>query len=205
MSSSGDITRLLAAISRGDPVAESQLVELVYKDLHTLARRYMRRERSDHTLQPTALVHETYMRLMRKAAAPLDRVHFFATASTVMRHVLVDHATARKAAKRGGPINKVELDDFLVSATPSLDQWLILDEALVRLAAMDSRQVKLVEMVFFSGLTLEEAANLLGISDRTAKRDWRAAKAWLKAELKKTRSGTTPTCDGDDTDATKST
>jgi RNA polymerase sigma factor (TIGR02999 family) len=149
----------------------------------------MRRERSDHTLQPTALVNETYLRLMRKEATPAqDRIHFFATAATVMRRVLVDHARERGATKRGGAAKtKVVLDDFLASATPQIDQWLILDEALNRLAEFAPRQARLVELIFFTGLTIKEAAAMLDppVGERTAKRDWEAARAWLQAELRK--------------------
>jgi RNA polymerase sigma-70 factor, ECF subfamily len=185
MSSAGDITKVLAAIRNGDTAAEADLVALVYRDLHALARRCMRRERSDHTLQPTALVNETYLRLMRKAATPLDRVHFFATAATVMRRVLVDHARDRSAVKRGGAWQKVEMEDFVGVVLPSLDQWLILDEAITRLAMMDARQARLVELVYFGGLTIEEAARELVITQRTGNRDWKAARAWLKSELQK--------------------
>jgi RNA polymerase sigma factor (TIGR02999 family) len=185
MSVPGDITSLLAAIKRGDSAAEAELIALVHSDLHALARRCMRQERSDHTLQPTALVNEAYIRFMRRSTTPLDRGHFFATAAMVMRRVLVDHARERHALKRGGVANKIELDDFVASKSPPPDQWLILDEALTKLAALDSRQAQLVELVFFAGLTIEEAAAQTGTSERTAKRDWKAAKAWLKAELER--------------------
>jgi RNA polymerase sigma factor (TIGR02999 family) len=185
MESSGDITKILAAIREGDSGAEARLITLVYAELRSLARRHMRRERSDHTLQPTALVNETYLRLMRKTGIPVDRAHFFATAATVMRRVLVDHARERGAAKRGGGRCHVELPDSLRSSSPPLDQWLILDEALTQLAVLDARQARLVELVYFGGLTIEEAAREIGVAERTAKRDWRAARAWLKAELAK--------------------
>jgi RNA polymerase sigma factor (TIGR02999 family) len=169
---------------RGDPQAETDLVALVYKDFHALARRYMTRERPDHTLQPTALVDEAYMRLIRDHPAEWQsRSHFFAAASIVMRRILVDHARTRAAAKRAGGVQRVELDEFMASASPRIDQMLILDEALTRLAEWDARQARLVEMIYFGGLTETEAARVLGISVRTAKRDWRSARAWLQAQL----------------------
>jgi RNA polymerase sigma-70 factor (ECF subfamily) len=181
----GEITSLLAALRQGDPHAKSRLMDLAYEDLHELARRQMRRERPDHTLQPTALVHETYMRLMG-GAQPLDwhdRAHFFATAATVMRRVLVDHVRQRSAAKRPSAGQKVELQDFLVRNIQLTDQVLIIDEALNRMAEWNPRHAKVVEMIYFGGLTEEEAAAVLMVSVRTVKRDWSAARAWLQAEL----------------------
>ena len=193
MSSPGDITRILVAAKLGDADAEAQLIGLVYADLHSLARRSMSRERSDHTLQPTALVNEAYLRLMRKSTTPiLDRTHFFATAARVMRRVLVDHAREREAVKRGGDQRRVEFDEALASEAKPLDDWIALDAALRGLGVMDPRQARLVEIVYFGGLTLQEAATALGISERTAKRDWRAAKAWLKAELQRPPSTSAP-------------
>lgn len=184
MPTAGEITTLLAALRRGDPHAEENLVSLVYDELHSLAMRYMRKERSDHTLQPTALVHETYLRLMRQQPGDLnDRAHFFATAATVMRRILVDHARQRASAKRGGGKQKAELQDFLSSTPPRIEQLLILDEALTRLSEWDPRQARLVEMIYFGGLTEEEAAAVLDVSVRTVRRDWQAARAWLQAQL----------------------
>ena len=181
----GEITTLLALVRRGDPQAESDLVNRVYAELHALARRYMRRERRDHTLQPTALVHETYLRMIRQEELSLqDRVHFFATAATVMRRILVDHARKQAAAKRPGAPNRVELDDFLARTTPRYDQLLLLGQLLERLAGWDPRQAKVVEMMYFGGLTEKEAADELGVSDRTVKRDWSAARAWLQSQLR---------------------
>lgn len=171
---------------KGDQNAESQLIRLVYDDFHARAERYMRGERRDHTLQPTALVNEAYMRLMQDQAVDFQsRAHFFATASIIMRRILVDHARTRAAGKRPEGKQKVELNDFLAAQNPRLDQMLILDEALTRLAAMDPRQARLVEMMYFGGLTEEEAAAVLGISTRTVKRDWASARAWLQSELNK--------------------
>jgi RNA polymerase sigma-70 factor, ECF subfamily len=186
--SPGEITRLLGALRQGDTAAESQLIQLVYGDMHARARQYMRRERADHTLQPTALVNEAYMRLMQDQVADFQsRAHFFATASIVMRRVLVDHARARGAGRRPDGKQKVELNDFMASASPRMDEMLMLDEALTRLSQMDARQGRLVEMMYFGGLTEEEAAAVLGVSTRTVKRDWRSARAWLQAELNKSR------------------
>ena len=169
---------------RGDPLAEANLVALVYEDFHALAQRYMARERPDHTLQPTALVHEAYLRLLHDRPAEWQgRAHFFAVASIVMRRILVDHARSRAAAKRPGGKQRVSLDEFMASANPRIEQLLILDEALTRLADWDRRQARLVEMIYFGGLTESEAAAVMGISERTVKRDWRAARAWLQSQL----------------------
>lgn len=169
----------------GDPRANESLIALVYTELHALAQRHMRNERPDHTLQPTALVHETYLRLVRQGLGQFqDRAHLFATAATVMRRVLVDHARQRCAAKRGGARQRVELDDILAAANPRLDELLILDEALNKLSEWDADQARLVEMMYFGGLTEEEAASVLGISVRTAKRQWRAARVWLQMQLR---------------------
>jgi RNA polymerase sigma-70 factor (ECF subfamily) len=171
-------------MKQGDAAAKSRLMALAYDELHALARRQMRRERPDHTLQPTALVHETYLRLMGGANLDWqDRAHFFATAATVMRRVLVDHARQRAAAKRPGARQKVELEDFLANTSPRTEQVLIVDEALTRLAEWNERQARVVEMIYFGGLTEEEAATVLSISTRTVKRDWTAARAWLQAQL----------------------
>jgi RNA polymerase sigma factor (TIGR02999 family) len=156
---------------------------LIYADLHARAQLYMRRERRDHTLQPTALVHETYLRLMHEGGAGYEsRAHFLAAASIVMRRILVDHARQRAAAKRPGGRQRVELNDVLAAQNPRLDQMLALDEALTRLAACDARQARVVEMLFFGGLTAEEAAETLGVSTRTVKRDFRSARAWLQTQ-----------------------
>jgi len=181
--STGEITSLLAAIRSGDPSAEANLAALVYDEFRAVARRYMRRERPDHTLQPTALVHEAYLRLMHGYPADWQsRAHFFAAASTVMRRILVDHARQR-AARRPEGKQRVELDDLMASASPRIEQLLILDEALDRLAGWDRRQARLVELLYFGGLTEQEAAEALGVSVRTVKRDWSAARAWLQAQL----------------------
>jgi RNA polymerase sigma factor (TIGR02999 family) len=186
--SAGEITGLLGAVKRGDTEAESRLIKLVYAEFHTRAEHYMRGERPDHTLQPTALVNEAYLRMMQDHALDFhSRAHFFATASMVMRRVLVDHARARAARKRPDGKLKVELNDFLAAQSPHLDQMLILDEALTRLTQMDARQGRLVEMIYFGGLTHEQAAAVLDLSVRTVKRDWSSARAWLQSQLDQPR------------------
>jgi RNA polymerase sigma factor (TIGR02999 family) len=180
----GEITRLLAAVKRGEEHAESNLVDLVYSDLHAMARRHMRKERPDHTLQPTALCHEAYLRLMRDQELDWQsRAHFYATAAIVMRRILVDHARQRAAGKRPDGKRRVVLDDFMAWQTPRYDQLLALDQALTRLADWDSRSARLVEMMYFGGLTEEEAGAVLGVSVRTVKRDWSAARAWLQTQF----------------------
>jgi RNA polymerase sigma-70 factor, ECF subfamily len=180
----GEITRLLGALKRGDAKARSRLASLVYAELHARAARYMHAERPGHTLQPTALVNETFLRLQQDKNIDFQsRAHFFAIASTTMRRVLVDHARAKAAAKREGGKARVELDDRYAVDHPQLDRMLILDQALTRLAEMDAGQAALVEMIYFGGLTQEEAAAALGVSSRTVKRDWASARAWLQAEL----------------------
>ncbi len=184
----GEITGLLGAVKRGDAEAESRLIKLVYAEFHSRAEHYMRGERPDHTLQPTALVNEAYLRMMQDHALDFQsRAHFFATASLVMRRVLVDHARARAAGKRPDGKLKVELDEFFAAQSPHLDQMLILDEALTRLTQMDARQGRLVEMMYFGGLTHQQAAAVLDISVRTVKRDWTSARAWLQSQLDQPR------------------
>ena len=156
---------------------------MMYKDLRARARVYMQRERPDHTLQPTALVHEAFLRLMRDAGPDLSsRTHFMAVASIVMRRVLVDHARQHGAAKRPDAGQKMELTE-VVAPEVRLDHMLALDEALKRLAEFDARQARVVELLFFGGMTEEEAAETLGVSARTIKRDWRNARAWLQVQL----------------------
>ena len=184
--SAGQITEQLEALRRGDRQAESVLAELVYDDLHARARQYMRRERPDHTLQPTALVNETFLQLLRHQTIEWQsRAHFLAVASVVMRRILVDHARRRLAGKRSGARQQVELDERHAAQHPHLDQVLALDEALTRLSQMDPRQGRLVELMYFGGLTEVETAEALGISVRTVRRDWSSARAWLQAQLRR--------------------
>jgi RNA polymerase sigma-70 factor (ECF subfamily) len=188
MPHAGEITALLCAWQQGDSRAESRLLGLIYKDLHARARLYMRRERPDHTLQPTALVHEAYLRMMREGGDYQSRAHFLAAASVVMRRVLVDHARQRAAAKRPSHQNRVELTDVLAAGSTRIEDMLLLDEALTQLAACDARQARIVELLFFGGLTEEEAAQTLGVSSRTVKRDYRSARAWLQTQYKRKAS-----------------
>ncbi len=161
---------------------------LVYAELRSLARRYLRRERSDHTLQATALVHEAYLRLVdQRGVTWQNRAHFFGVAAQAMRRILVDHARRHHAAKRGGPAFKISLDDVVVAAQERSDDVLALDDALTRLTALDPRQGQIVELRVFSGLTVEETAEALGISPATVKREWMSAKAWLTREVRQPR------------------
>jgi RNA polymerase sigma factor (TIGR02999 family) len=186
----GEITQLLIQVTQGNQEAESRLIPLVYGELRRLARRYMRNERPDHTLQATALVHEAYLRLAgQKDISWQNRAHFFGVAANVMRRILVDHARAKLAKKRGGSDQKVSLDEAILVHPESPQQFLALDEALKELAKRDPRQSRIVELRFFGGLSEEEAAEVLGISVRTVKRDWNVARAWLYKELSKGSAG----------------
>jgi RNA polymerase sigma factor (TIGR02999 family) len=181
------VTNLLLAWGHGDELAFEQLVPLVHAELRRIARRQMGHERVGHTLQPTALVNEAYLKLIDiRQVQWQDRAHFFAMSSRVMRRVLVDCARARGYQKRGAGAQKVTLDEGRVgSAQPAAD-ILALDEALDALAAIDRRKGQVVEMRYFGGLSIEETAEALGVSVRTVKRDWTMAKLWLRRELKKT-------------------
>ncbi|MBL0169568.1 MAG: sigma-70 family RNA polymerase sigma factor [Gemmatimonadaceae bacterium] len=177
------VTRLLDQARHGDRAAIDQLLPLVYAELHVIAERHMARERDDHTLQPTALVHEAYVRLAHGAAIDASgRLHFLRLASQVMRRVLVDHARARQAAKRGGML-LVTLDESAAGhETPLLD-LLALDDALTRLAEAEPRWAEVVALRFFAGLEITEIAETMEISTATVKRDWRFARAWLARAL----------------------
>jgi RNA polymerase sigma factor (TIGR02999 family) len=183
-SEQGDVTLLLGELRQGHRDAEAKLFQLVYDELHRLAKYYMRGERPGHSLQATALVHEAYLRLTRINDVDWQgRSHFFAVSAQAMRRILVDHARARCAERRGGPQEKVSLDEALVVSFERPEQFIALDEALNRLAEFDARQARIVELRFFGGLSEEETAAVLGISARTVKRDWQMAKAWLLKEL----------------------
>jgi RNA polymerase sigma-70 factor (ECF subfamily) len=185
MAPNAEITILLAAVKKGDRTAEAVLAEMVYGELHAIARNHMRRERRDHTLQTTALVNEAYLRLVRDQVVDWQgRAHFFASASVVMRRILVDYARRRTAGKRPSPALRVELNDWRAGEHTQPDQVLIIDEALNRLAELDWRQSRIVEMRYFGGLTEEETATVLGVSTRTVKRDWNSARAWLQVQLR---------------------
>jgi RNA polymerase sigma factor (TIGR02999 family) len=178
------VTQLLLAWSNGDQAAREQLIPLVYGELRRLAHHYMRRERSNHTLQTTALVHEVYLRLAGiDAMRWRDRVHFFATAATLMRRVLVDYARQRGRDKRGADVPNTPLDENLAAPQPAID-IVALDETLEQLAAVDPRQARIVELRFFAGLTVDDTAEALGISPATVKRDWATAKLWLYNQLR---------------------
>jgi RNA polymerase sigma-70 factor, ECF subfamily len=178
----GLATRLLAESARGDAPAMAGLTAVVYEELRRLAAAYLRRERVDHSLQPTALVHEAFLKLIDADTLKVaDRKHFFALAATMMRRVLVEHARTKNAAKRGGGRHRVSLSG--VQASDADLEVVALDEALHRLAALDARQARIVELRFFGGLTVDEVAESLDVSKRTVEGDWTLARAWLHREL----------------------
>jgi RNA polymerase sigma factor (TIGR02999 family) len=180
-----NVTQLLLEWRSGNQEALDRLMPFVYDELRRLAGRYMKSERKEHTLQPTALVNEAYIRLVDMKVSWQDRAHFFAVAARLMRRLLVDHARAHHRVKRDDAGHKISLDDVVqVSSSPSLD-LVALDEALTRFATFDQRKAEIVELHFFGGLTNEEVAEALGISRATVQRELRLAKAWLKLELRK--------------------
>ena len=179
------VTQLLRAWGEGDEQALSRLMPLVYEELRRRARHYITRERPGGTLQPTALVNEVYLRLVNVAEVRWqDRAHFFAIAAQMMRRILVDAARARSSEKRGGEVLKVTLDEHLVAAPATGRELLALDDAIEALARKDSRKAKVVELRFFGGLSLEETAEVLKVSEDTVGRDWNFAKAWLAHEIR---------------------
>jgi RNA polymerase sigma factor (TIGR02999 family) len=181
-----NITKGLQAWSGGkDTEASDAVLNLVYDELHRQARRYLRRERAGHTLQTTALVHEVYLKLVKqKNIAWESRSHFFAVAAKLMRQILIDYARTKHRAKRGGAGDKVPLENALTVGVGDTDfDLLALDQALTSLAAKEEHLAKIVELRFFSGLSVEDTAEVLGVSDSTVKRDWQMAKAWLRREL----------------------
>ena len=183
-SSPGEVTALLLAWSAGDREALARLFPLVYGDLRKRAEGYLRKERSGHTLQPTALVNEAYLKLVDQARVKWqNRAHFYAVASRAMREVLVEYARRHRAAKRGAGETRVALGDGDAVTPPRSLDLLALDVALDRLSALDERQGKLVELRVFGGLTIEEAAEALGISPATVSREWKHAEAWLTREM----------------------
>ena len=186
---SGDVTRLLRRAGEGDEHALDRIFPLVYDELQRIARAQLGRERGGHTLQATALVNEAYLKLVRgPPAAALDRAHFLGIAARAMRQVLVEAARRRQAEKRGGPeVSFVTFDDALDGAHATAGELLDLDEALDELARLDARQARVVEARFFGGLDVMETAELLGVSEATVMRDWRAARAWLAVRLNGTR------------------
>lgn len=184
MSESSDATRLLHRLHEGDAAAAEELLPVVYDELHRMAGGYMKGERIGHTLQATALVNEAYLRLVRDESGFEGRHHFFGVASQAMRRVLVDHARAKQAAKRGGGQRAVTLQSELIGGAgePTLDA-LALEEALVALTERDARQGRIVELRFYGGLTNREVAAELEVSETTVEDDWRFARAWLNREL----------------------
>jgi RNA polymerase sigma factor (TIGR02999 family) len=185
-SSSGKVTRLLAEWSGGDAEALEELFPLVYRELRSLAGSAMRRERVGHTLQPTALVHEAYLRLTGKERATLrDRAHFFAVAAQAMRRILVDHARRYEAGKRFAPRDRVALEDAPEPAAEGHQQVIAIHEALSRLAEVNARQAQVVELHYFGGMSNAETAEVLGVSDATVERDWQAARLWLRRQLER--------------------
>lgn len=182
------ITRLLERINEGDGAAADQLLPLVYDQLRAIAGSYFAGQKPGHTLQPTALVHEAYLRLAGQAGVQwTGRAHFLAVAARAMRQILINHARSKGAAKRGGGWGKITLDESVVPAGPGQPaeiDLLALDEALGRLEHLSERQCRIIELRFFSGLTIEETAHVLGVSTTTVEDDWHHARAWLRRELK---------------------
>lgn len=179
-----EMSLALEALNRGDTAAADRLLPLVYEELRALASSYFRAQAADHTLQPTALVHEAFVRLLDKTGIKFnDRSHFFAVAATAMRQILTDHARRARAQKRGGQWEKVSLNDVIVRHDNKLIDTIALDDALTELAQLDARQHRVVELRFFGGLEMAEIARVLGVSKATVELDWRAAKAWLNLQL----------------------
>jgi RNA polymerase sigma factor (TIGR02999 family) len=177
---------LLSELRAGNREAESQLIPLVYNELRRLAQHYMRSERSNHTLQATAVVHEVYLRLIKQEKVSWQsKAHFMGVAASLMRRILCDHARSQGRIKRGAEYGRVSLDEALVFSNEISAEVVDLDRALTRLEELDHRQSKIVEMLFFGGLTVEETSAVLGISPKTVKRDWSVARAWLHRELQK--------------------
>ena len=181
-----DVTATLLELSAGDGHAAARLLPLVYDELRRLAAGYLRRERPDHTLQPTALVHEAYLRLIDQSRVDWkNRAHFCAVASDMMRRILVDHARKHQAVKRGGGQTRISLDEAVSFPQDVEIDVLAVDEALLDLVRLDPQQGRLVELRFFGGLTLDETAEVMGISRSTVQREWNMAKAWLYNQLSK--------------------
>ena len=181
-----DVTRILHAIEQGDPQAASRLLPLVYDELRRLAARRMSQEAAGQTLQPTALVHEAFIRLVGDDDRTKwdSRGHFFAAAAEAMRRILIDNARRRKSMKRGGALVRCDLqDDDAILDTDDFETLLALDEALTRLEALDQQLARLVELRYFTGLTIEETAKVMNVSPRTTKRNWAYARAWLRREM----------------------
>jgi len=186
--SSENLTQLLTDWSNGDAQALEKLVPLVYRDLHRLAERHLRSESSSHTLQSTALVHEAYLRLIdQRNTRWQNRAHFFGISAQLIRRILVDHARARKAEKRGGDAAKIQIDESVAAPEQQNLDLVVLDDCLKTLAGIDPQQARVVELRYFAGLTVEETAEVMRVSPTTIKREWRLAKAWLRREIAKSR------------------
>ena len=184
MATGSDVTTLLAAAARGDRGALDEMLPLVYAELRRIAQGYLRAERPDHTLQPTALVHEAYMRLVNQREVDWkNRAQFLGVAANMMRRILVNHAEAHRAEKRGGDMQRITLDRAVGALEERNLDVLALNAAMEKLAAVDPRKARMVELRFFGGLTNEEIAEVMGISLRTIERDYRLCKAWLHREL----------------------
>ncbi len=184
MSDPGEITRLLTEWSGGNESALDRLLPLVYDELRRTASSYMRREKSHHILQTTALVHEAYLRLVKRRNVPWQtRAQFFALAAQVMRHILVDYARGVRRAKRGGGVQPTQLDDVAVLSDDRAEELLAVDCALERLTAMDPRKGRIIELRYFGGMSVDETAEALKVSPATVAREWRMAKAWLHREI----------------------
>ena len=184
MDSTHDIPRLLGEIRSGNKAAVDELLPLVYPELHRIAANYFRRERPDHTLQPTALVNEAYLKLVDQRLAGLDdKPQFLGVAAILMRRILLKHARTRHAAKRGNAGQAVPLEDAMMVCEQRAEELIAIDEALLRLAELDPEQARLVELRFFGGLSFEEAAEVLGLSLATVKRRWASARAWLSTQV----------------------
>lgn len=184
MSEAEDLTDLLDRAGAGDQAAVAQIAPLVYEELRALASNYLKRERQDHTLQTTALVHEAYLRLVDQTRVQwANRAHFLGVAATMMRRILVNHARDKNRIKRGGQLRKMEFDDAVLLADSADVDLVNLDDALNKLAEFDPAKVRLVELRFFAGCSLEDSAQILGKSTATLKREWSLAKAWLRREL----------------------
>lgn len=179
------VTQILRDWGEGDQQALDKLMPLVYRELRRLAQHYLRGERSDHTLEPTALVHEAYLRLVdQRGVTWQNRAHFFGVAAQLIRRILVDYARRHRAAKRGGCVPKITLEQAVIGSEERAEDVVALDEALSRLATLDPRQGRIVELRYFSGLTLEQTAEVLGISPATVKREWSVARAWLYRQIR---------------------
>ena len=183
-----EVTQLLKDWSSGDSTALDRLIPIVYDELRAVATRYLRRERQDHTLQPTALVNEAYLRLIdQKQVQWQNRAHFVGVAAQMMRRILVDHARNHNRAKRGGGARKVSLDEAVALSGERAHELVELDEALAALARFDERKSRVVEMRYFGGLSVEETAEVLNVSEITVARDWKLAKAWLYTTINDNR------------------